>query len=352
VEVGLTKKELGIVIGLRALAILLIITDHFFFMSNIYTTQTFPYTFFRDGMNGIFIIFICEAFVVTRSVMSIKESDVPFSLIKFYFKRALIITPSLYIYLLTVKYTGLFNMPVTDESFYSALTFMFNYVGKPHQNVLMHFWAFGAEETFLFFAVPIVVFFRRSLAVKIFTFIALFSIFARGITFYYFTDPSQFDWWTYMQTHLHLFGLSFGVIIALTKDSFKFNTVFSKFKVHWAALTVLILVSPYLETKFDVPYLWLYKPIFSCIGFAVLLRYFLTYPDSFLSKGLRVAPLFWVGKIYFSLYIWQQPFTFVLFEKNKTIEGIVTNVAMSFLIGTTAYYCVERSASKFANEIK
>jgi hypothetical protein len=163
---------------------------------------------------------------------------------------------------------------------------MFNYVGKPHQNVLMHFWAFGAEETFLFFAVPIIAFCKKELAVKIFSFLALFSMAARGITFYYFTDPSQFDWWTYMQTHLHLFGLSFGVIIALTKDSFKFNSVFLKFKVHWAALILLILVSPYLETKFDIPYLWLYKPIFSCMGFTVLLRYFLTYPDSFLSKGL------------------------------------------------------------------
>lgn len=351
-ESVLNKKELGIIIGLRALAVLLIITDHFFFMSNIYTTQTFPYTFFRDGMNGIFLIFICEAFAVTRSVMGIKESDVPFSLIKFYLKRALIIIPSLYLYLIIVKYSGLFNMPVTDDSFLSALTFMFNYVGKPHQNVLMHFWAFGAEETFLFFAVPIIAFCKKELAVKIFSFLALFSMAARGITFYYFTDPSQFDWWTYMQTHLHLFGLSFGVIIALTKDSFKFISVFSKFKVHLAALTLLILVSPYLETKFNVPYLWLYKPIFSCIGFAVLLRYFLTFPDSFLSKGLRIAPLFWVGKIYFSLYIWQQPFTFVLFEKNKTLEGIVFNVAMSFLTGIVTYFCIERSTSKFASEIK
>lgn len=55
-------KRYNFLFGLNFLAIVLIFIDHFVFKRNIYTNETFPYTFFRDGMNGIFILFATTGF--------------------------------------------------------------------------------------------------------------------------------------------------------------------------------------------------------------------------------------------------------------------------------------------------
>lgn len=339
------------ILGLRAFAIILIIIDHFVFKSGIYTSQTFPYTFLRDGMNGIFLIFVIESYAFTRGILKAKEQQ-SVSIFKFWLKRVIQYIPCLYLFLFFIHYSSYFPGYVSFESFLSGITLTFNYLGKPHNDIVMHLWAICGEQAFAFVFSPLIILLNRKRALKIFILIALISVFVRGYVFYSSPDTSVFNWWKYMENHLILFGSCFGVIVALTKD-IEINFVFKKLKLHWIAISFLIILGPYCESIYGVPFAWLYKPITSTLSFAIVLKYISVYEESFLTRTFSIKPLVWVGTIYFSLYLWQQPFTFSMFHPNKHgVVDITLFVIYSFAAGLAAYFMFELPLKKISEKIK
>lgn len=334
-------KKYNFIFGLKAIAVLLIIIDHFVFRKHIYTYQTFPFTFFRDGMNGIFIFFVTSAFLVTKKIDYIKSNNIDYKYWKFNISRLIKILLPLYTYAFIIAATRMF--PGFDKnSFDSILTFTFNYMGHPHDNVVMHFWAFCAEEMTLFLLIiPIMYFLNRSMSLITFFLIALASIGVRYYSFYYQTDINSFDWYKYMETHLHLFGFCFGAIVALTEGHKVYKLLFNKLKFHWFAALLLIIISPYLEANAEVSYQWLNKPIVSTFGFAVICAYCLNNMTSLLTKALSNKFFIMVGAIYYSLYIWQQPFTFSWYNAGSGVDVIIYATLLSFATGTAAYFVLE-----------
>lgn len=106
-------KRYNFIFGLKAIAVFLIIIDHFVFKKGIYTTDTFPITFFRDGMNGIFIFFITSSFFVTSKLMTMQNVG-NLSYWKFNISRVLKTVVLLYIYAFVIAATRLF--PGFDEN--------------------------------------------------------------------------------------------------------------------------------------------------------------------------------------------------------------------------------------------
>lgn len=221
-------------------------------------------------------------------------------------------------------------------------------MGHPHPDVVMHFWAFCDEELAVFLIIiPIMFVFKRKTALNLFVLIALASIAIRFYTFYYLTDTSRFEWYTYMQTHLNLFGFCFGSIVALSEGHKLYDLFFSKLKIHWIAILMLLLIGPYFESTLGITYMWIYKPILSTFCFAIIVAYGLYNKDSFLDKIFGSRLLVYLGGMYYSLYIWQQPYTFSWFYvKDSGLDRLIIAVILSLITGLVGYYLLELPLKK------
>lgn len=345
----MNENQIKVIKGIWAVAIIQIIIDHYYFVNQIYTSQTFPYTFFRDGMNGIFLIFVSVSYYVSAEILNYKSKYKTPSMGVFYTKRLIYIIPSLYIYLILIKYSGLYGKYLSDKSVFSAMTFTFNYLGSPHHDVLMHFWAFCAEESFLFIFTPLLFVLSKKNSIIFFSALGVGSLLLRVHAFYGLEDQSKFDWYKYMQTHLHLYALCSGVLIALINR--KIGKIYTVCRLHWFAGVYLLLVGPYFEKVLGVGYMWLGKPIMSSLCLAVVVHYLLSNSENLISKLLSSKLMVSLGSIYFSLYIWQQPFTFDYFKQYRSVEGVLICTILSLFAGILAYFLIEKTTKKLGDYI-
>ena len=345
------NKGSHFVIGLRAVAIILILIDHFVFKKNIYTSQTFPYTFFRDGMNGIFFIFVTESYAATRALLNASRKYPNFSILKFYIKRYIWVLPTLYIYLLVIYYSGFFEDSYSFDSLIAGLGLSLNYAGKPYPDVIMHYWAFCAKETFIILFIPLIFLIGKNVSRIVLILIAVASIAVRMNIFYEANNPHYFDWWKYMETHLLLYMFAFGSLVALTQEM-RFDFLFKKLKIHWLALLFLVIIGPYLESTLGTVYSWLYKSIAGSFCFAILVKYFSVNPQTIMPRLLSSRPLFYIGSIYYSFYVWQQLFTFGTLTPDFGTKEVVVYTLYSLGLGIGAYWLIERPLKRLGQKLK
>ena len=77
-----------------------------------------------------------------------------------------------------------------------------------------------------------------------------------------------------------------------------------------------------------------------CVVLGTVLR-----PESVGTRFLEWAPLRWVGRISYSLYLWQQLFfveRFYLWRPLGRLEQRPLNLCLTFLAAMVSYYCLER----------
>lgn len=332
-------KRYDFLLGLNFLAIFLIIIDHFVFKKQLYTHQTFPYTFFRDGMNGIFLLFVTTGFWVTKEVFYLKDNKA-FNPFKYSLVRFLKRFPIFAAYISYVWFSGLFDN-VTKESVLSAYTTTFNYLGGPHSDVLMHFWAFSAKENVVFLLfIPIFAFCNKKFSLLLMLLLGILSIYIRADWFYS-GDVAKFDWWKYIETHILLYCFTIPAIVALLEDNMFIKNLFLKFKLVWFAFILLIIIGPYLESKFVIPYAWVYKSIVATIGFSLICGHCMYKPDGLLSRFLSNRIFVIGGSMYVSVYLWQQPYTFYFFDVSSPLSIIPQYVGIGLAMGIGAYLILE-----------
>src|SRR6266487_5054745 len=109
--------------GLRALAILAVMEWHF--GGNMHPLGNF---YFPWGMFGVDLFLLISAFLVTRSLLQIREKteddDVPLvQLLKFYARRYLRLTPVYYSALVVAAFMG---VPLVRESFWWHVSYLSN----------------------------------------------------------------------------------------------------------------------------------------------------------------------------------------------------------------------------------
>lgn len=340
-------KRYNFLFGLNFLAIVLIFIDHFVFKRNIYTNETFPYTFFRDGMNGIFILFATTGFWVTKKILWLKETN-QYNPIKYGLLELLKRYPVFFVYLSFVWYSGWFDN-VKPESIQSALFLTFNYTGSPHSDVIMHFWAFCAKENVIFLMfIPILSFFNRKISMIILLLIGCISFGVRADWFY--SGNGQFDWYKYMQTHILLYCFTFSAALAMLEENQVIKKLFTKFKLGWFAILLMVIIGPYLESVMGVPYAWLYKSLVASIGFSLICAHCMYLPEGKLSRFLGNKIFMYAGGMYLSIYLWQQPYTFFFYNAQTPLNKIPLYVAYSLGLGIAAYVLVEFPLKKIVKK--
>jgi peptidoglycan/LPS O-acetylase OafA/YrhL len=311
--------------GWRAVAILAVVCCH----AGWPTAAIAPY-----GAMGVSVFFALSGFLITRRLMAEQRID----LAGFYRRRVFRILPPILVYLAVVAVLGLELrlIPMDREQLLASLFFYRNYLTTPASQSWYtgHFWSLAVEEHFylLWPALLCLAGFRRArwMAPALALAVALWRV-----------ADTRFDWVGRLnpglrgslgRTDYRLDTLLFGCALALIWDDPRVRVLFQRI-----GGTSLALAAAMAAVCCEV-----WKPqgylTFVAVFMALLPAATVARPRCGAGRVLELPLLVWIGRLSYSLYVWQQ-----LFLPPKAPWSFVAIAVCA----AASYYLVERPAIAF-----
>jgi peptidoglycan/LPS O-acetylase OafA/YrhL len=338
--------------GLRALSVLLVVVLHTLQHRSMTHNVPLPYFILGNGSMGVFIFFVISGYLITSLLLREREKTNTISLRSFYLRRAFRILPPLYFYifvLVVLAHWG--HLPgMNRRELLTALTFTRNYV--PHVGLwaLEHLWSLCIEEQFYLIWPALLVFCivhrkgsagRRS-ASLIAIAVIVAEPFIRVFSFRFlpsFHNPGAF--------HMQADGLMFGALGALQQGHQRFEKLYARAtRLPWLLPILLFFVSGALGIKFQN---YWNMPIGITINGCLVLLWILWLirnPYSLSGRLFNLPAVAWLGRLSYSLYIWQ---TLFLHHLNTQVFGgtgwyntFPTNWLCILAVAVFSFYCIEQ----------
>jgi peptidoglycan/LPS O-acetylase OafA/YrhL len=340
--------------GLRALSIFLVMAVHTLLRNALYKNIPFSYRLAGNGSLGVFIFFVISGYLITTLLLREREKTSTISLKSFYIRRAFRILPPLYLYILFLSVLWLTgHLPgMNRRELITALTFTRNYV--PHVGLwaMEHFWSLCIEEQFYLLWPMLLVFCvvhrkgseGRRTATRIVLCILIAEPFIRILSYRYlpaFHNMGMF--------HMQADGLMFGALGALQQGHQRFERIYTQAtRWPWLLPILLFFVLGTLTIKFGN--YWDLPVGITLNGFLILmwLLWLVRNPTTILGRVMNQPAIAWIGRLSYSLYIWQTFFLHHLdvevFGHNGWWNTFPTSWLCILAVAVVSYYCVERPA--------
>lgn len=328
--------------GWRAIAILLVLVDHTIF-------RTFhPYGWTLVGGHGVEIFFILSGYLITGKLL--EDNSLP----RFYTRRAFRILPILFAYLLVASVLGfvLHRIPLVRSEVISSTLFVRNYLVYMTATstgigwFTGHLWSLSIEEQF-YLIWPLVLLTvgkgaprRQARAV-----ILLFGFWTTVYVFVHIARVFHVGGWAWMP-HLSYTGLLVGCLLRIAfSDGRAASTITRVFTgrstIAVAVLFIYIAALQAGRTLFD--------PLFC--GLAVCAT--LVEPNAWVGRVLEFPLLRWIGRLSYSLYIWQQ--LFLAFGETLRPFGFFSrfpiNLVSLLVVSCLSYYLLERPMMRLGHSL-
>ncbi|EIA2552178.1 acyltransferase, partial [Salmonella enterica] len=329
--------------GLRAIAVVLVITYH-----------AFP-NLAPGGFIGVDIFFVISGYLIT-SILNINISNNKYSIKDFYRRRIDRLFPALLLVMFSVFIFGWFTLfPdefmqlgkqlagsagfVSNIVFYSE-TGYFNATSptKP----LLHLWSLGIEEQF-YLIFPLVLYLAYKRKVNIFFIVVLLA--ALSFLLNILSINENIERTFYLPQYRH-WELLFGAILSLTVHGEKAKRPHTLVAIPVAAVSLLVILITALTLHSTVAFPGWYAllPVIA----SVLLIW--SAQDAGPIKSVITSkPFVFIGLISYPLYLWHWP----LFSLAYIINGstppdwlMLLLTVLSFLLATFTYYLIERPLKK------
>ena len=318
--------------GWRGVAILLVLIDHCGELSH----SGLIHKVTRVGATGVGLFFALSGFLITSLLLREQYKRGTISFANFYTRRAFRILPPLFSYLAALMFFRSLNLlPVTNRQLLSTVLLFRNYLPGDWGVgwYTGHFWSLMVEEHFYLLWPFIVLMTRGKLKVPVVIaiIVAIWRMANGHIhTLNYIWPPGRTD--------LRIDGLLWGCALAIVyNDSIWRERL--KLRIPGTILCGLVVIDVTSNLIHGVHnYSW-FEPII----LALLLVWPLLYPNSLLRKILDSRLISSIGKISYSLYIWQQfwllfPGVPVLFPK---LQSFPFNLVMATACALISFYIIE-----------
>lgn len=323
--------------GWRAIAICLVIGDHSHVMleHNGSKLALLLGAFLKHAGYGVDIFFCLSGYRICTLLLREKQRTGTISLSRFYMRRAFRILPSMLVYVAFIcilSITGAIHA-IAFREIAAVLFFFRNYIDGSWYTG--HFWSLAVEEHFYAIIPLFLLTLSRRWAVR--WAMVLISL-CIGIRWFEYAQGWSATSLIQFHTENRIDGLLWGALLAIALQSAPVRAWLSR-NVSTIALTIILLITLVLLVKFD------FQPIRRTIVAAVLpffIGYTVLKPESFLGRILESAPLKWVGRLSYSLYIWQMMF---LVEGDRPL-GIVQSsplaLILPFVCAALSFYFLEK----------
>jgi peptidoglycan/LPS O-acetylase OafA/YrhL len=322
---GTNKRNIPTLDGWRAIAILLVLWAH---QGNVFYPTSDAYLrggLFYFGTWGVPIFFGLSGLLITKLLLEEESGTGRIDLKAFYLRRCFRILPPLLVFLAVVAVAGLWE---SKTELVSSVFFFRNYLpwrlGGWYTG---HLWSLSVEEHFYFLWPGLLVWVgvRRGWvpAVALSVMCGLWRWW-RGAPV---TDP---------RTDLRLDSLLLGAALAFALHSPQGRELLRRFLTApvWILAGGLLFVAIRLELGFAAALL-----------IPLLITGTVTHPAWAFSKTLDLRPIRWLGRISYSLYLWQQIFLYPGWQPHPIGAGVQKfplSIALAFACAIASYYLVEK----------
>jgi peptidoglycan/LPS O-acetylase OafA/YrhL len=336
--------------GWRAVAILLVIAQHA--APELAAPASFLRRVLRHGGLGVDIFFGISGYLITTRLLRQDKENWHVRITTFYRARIFRILPASWLYLATISvlvWLGVLSVPW--RFIVSALALYRNYlpIGTSYGDrswYVSHFWSLNVEEHFyLLWPLLLVLADRRRLLV-IAPLLATLSALWRGACLRYPGINPFPDTVIMYRTDAALDGLLWGCWLALVCDHPTARARLTRWlrPPIWTFLTIATVL------------LVAWSPPFHRMLLAFVIPFILLgtvlHPGAPAGRLLEFPPIRWIGRISYSLYLWQQLF-FTGHGSRSPLLGSLQhwpwNLAAAFAVATASYYLIERPFHKLGH---
>ncbi len=328
--------------GLRAISIIIVILYHLkqhgIIDQSAYLVQIFD-LFFR-GAFGVNVFFVISGFLITSLLINEEYKTNAISLKNFYIRRTLRIFPAFYFLLLVYFILQLLGyIYISNMAYFSAITYT-KYIFKDGKDYFTgHAWSLSIEEHFyLLWPIMFKVFkkYRKTIPWLLILLSVVYEI-------YRLKDfPNQYNLNILAKSNT----LAIGCLFAIHKDAIV-NYLQSKWTYLIAIATGTILFLNYFENHFPTN-LFIGKlfyvlggtdGIVSGFAIACFIFYSIYGPKNWWHWLLNTKLLNYIGLLSYSLYLWQQLFTY---KSDMFINKAPFNILFLLLAALFSYYIIEK----------
>jgi len=300
--------------GLRAISISLVCFGHLTHVKMV------PLFMAYYALTGVQIFFIISGYLITSLLLNEHRQTSTIDLRQFYIRRAYRILPAAGVYMLFA-----FTFYWRDLRWYDIAAMLLYLVNFDPARPWMvgHLWSLGVEEQF-YFLWPSVLkhWYRQRIAILLGTII--FAPVFSTVCYYFKIPGGGFGMFPSVANNL-----AFGCLLAILSPRMPAIR-------GWAASAMLLAVifiptfdaNTRTRTLFQLFFL---SPILQC-SIAGLVLHVIRSPYRILNFG----PVMWLGRISYSLYLWQQPFFYA--QIRYPAYRLLYGVALACL----SYYIVEQ----------
>ena len=292
------------------------------------------------GAVGVDIFFALSGFLICSRLIQEESRKGFISLRNFYIRRCCRILPPYFAYVVFVAILSAAGyLALNRVEWLSSIFFCRNYLPpwalSNDRWYLAHFWSLSVEEQFyLMWPGALVVFGcarARWLALIVALPVAVWRVLPYGVN-HPWLDP-------------HWDKLLLGAALAIVLSDHENRERFRRWMKPWLFVSLTVIAALGIVKKLPISGGWM------GFIFPVLLAATTLNPSWPVSRLLESAPLRWVGRLSYSLYIWQQ---FFLLGSHGTYFGIQSfplNFVAVFLCASASYYAIERPMIAFGHRI-
>jgi peptidoglycan/LPS O-acetylase OafA/YrhL len=324
--------------GWRAVAILWVMQFH----SQMLHIGTFTNQWLHTtGSRGVSLFFALSGFLICTRLLREENRFGSISLKGFYTRRLFRIQPAALTYLAVVAVLTLCGVIPAFWPGIAGSVLMIRNIWPLRITYsawyTSHFWSLAVEEHFYLLLPGFLLLVKRNRLAILAGTIVVLQIWSRIV----FATPrlqDVFSWQTSQRTDVSLGGILLGSIVAVALTHENFRTAAKRFLQPWAAVLYTLVVFFMAARQHSYAALLLTITIYPLLILATVLH-----PETLLSRLLELAPVRFIGRISYSLYLWQQLFFYGW--TNAALGSFHSHIALcwasTFACAIASYYLIE-----------
>jgi len=332
--------------GLRAISVIIIVIHHYFIQTPFLRhlnedEQLRPFiNFIQDGHLAVSIFFIISGFLITSLLIKEENQTQTISLKKFYLRRTLRIFPAYYFLLFVyflMQNMGLIH--ISGESWLTALTYT-KYFNYGLDWFTWHAWTLSVEEQF-YLCWPFI-FLLGKVPRKIFAFFLILMV--PILRIYTYCHP--ISWISEYTLFLRVDTIGFGCLAAIYKDQILAAINPKYWKTIFLCCIAIILLIPFayiITDPLGLSFIWV--PLGSSHGtianicVTLIMLYSIYISKGIWFKFLNTKVMDYIGVLSYSIYLWQQLFTF---RSHSFISIFPISLLLIIGMALFSYYVIEK----------
>lgn len=330
---SLNQKHLPCLDGFRAISILAVIHGHIFFERDSFLKYYF------GGDWGVHFFFVISGFLITTLLLKEQNKNGAISLRKFYIRRILRIFPVAYLFVFVILlFNFLFSLNIKQEAFLSCLLYIRNLpLFSLDDWYTAHFWSLSVEEQF-YLLFPFLL--KRSIRLYLITVLSLLFIIPIMKYLYFHGFNTNYTFNIVYKLFVNQTAILVGSFFAILHFKQRIKIP----KLHSIPLVFLIFLSMIILSG-QISFLpSLFYSLLSSSILSIVIISSIQIDSGWFYKFLNSRLFVEIGILSYSLYIWQQLFTYkrVWNDFDSFLLSTILNVLLLFAVSYISYWLYEK----------